>query len=81
MSRRPDLWSALEPAYLPQYSHTAVIVGSAIIVAITVLAPLAAHVFVVSRGRMACRPPPSQAEYPAGDHGDQICPITPFANV
>ena len=42
MSRLPDVWSALEAAHLPQYSHTAVIIGSAIIVALTVLMPLAA---------------------------------------
>jgi hypothetical protein len=42
MSRRPDVWSAVEPAHLPQYSHTAVIVGSVIILAITVLVTLAA---------------------------------------
>ena len=42
MSRRPDVWSAVEPAHLPQYSHTAVIVGSVITLAITVLVTLAA---------------------------------------
>jgi hypothetical protein len=42
MSHRPDLWSAVEPAHLPQYGHTAVIVGSVIIIAITVLLTVAA---------------------------------------
>ncbi|WP_155770547.1 hypothetical protein [Mycobacterium asiaticum] len=36
-----DLWSAVESVHLPQYSHTAVTVGSSIIVVITVLMTVA----------------------------------------
>ena len=37
MSSQPDLWLAVEPAHLPHYSHTAVVVGSVIILSIIVL--------------------------------------------
>jgi len=37
MSSQPDLWLAVEPAHLPHYSHTAVVVGSVIILFIIVL--------------------------------------------
>jgi hypothetical protein len=37
MSSQPDLWLAVEPAHLPQYSYTAVVVGSVIILSIIVL--------------------------------------------
>jgi hypothetical protein len=52
MRSRPDPWLAAGPAYLPQYSHTAVIVGTMIILAIIILvagATLAITWF--SRGR------------------------------
>ena len=37
MGSQPDLWLAVEPAHLPHYSHTAVVVGSVIILSIIVL--------------------------------------------
>ena len=37
MSSPPDLWLAVEPAHLPHYSHTAVVVGTVIILSIIVL--------------------------------------------
>ena len=50
MSHRPNLWSAADAAHLPQYGHTAVVIGSVLIVAITVLVSVAAlAVLVVSR--------------------------------
>jgi hypothetical protein len=42
VSSRPDLWLAVEPAHLPQYSHTAFNVGTMIILAIIVLVAAAA---------------------------------------
>ena len=37
MSGLPDLRLAMDPAHLPHYSHTAVVVGSVIILSIIVL--------------------------------------------
>jgi hypothetical protein len=61
MSQRPDLWSAAEPAHLPQYGHTAIVIGSVLIVAITVLVSVAAlAVLVVSGGGHDSWASPSQ---------------------
>jgi hypothetical protein len=52
MSSRFEVWLALEPAHLPRYSHTAVLVGGVIMLAIMVLVAVAAiAVMWVRRGR------------------------------
>jgi hypothetical protein len=50
MSSRPDAWLAVAPAQLPHYSHTAVMVGTVILLAIIVLVTLAALAVAWSRG-------------------------------
>jgi len=49
MSSRPDLWLAVEPAHLPHYSHTAVVVGTVII--LSLIALMAGITFVWSKRR------------------------------
>jgi len=49
MGSQPDLWLAGEPAELPHYGHTAVNVGSVIILSMIVL--LAGVTFVRSKRR------------------------------
>jgi len=49
MSGRSALWLAVEPAHLPRYSHTGVIVGTLII--LSVIALMAGVAFVWSRRR------------------------------
>jgi hypothetical protein len=52
MSSRLDTRLAVEPAHLPHYSHTAVLVGSVLILTIIVLVAVAAIAVIwVRRGR------------------------------
>jgi hypothetical protein len=58
MTSQPDALLAIEPAHLPQYSHSAVIIGSVIILAIITLVAGVALVIahhLVSPGRTTPR--------------------------
>jgi hypothetical protein len=56
MSNRPEAWLAVQPAHLPHYSHTAVMVGTVILLAIIVLEAVAMLALAVSA--RADDPPP-----------------------
>ena len=51
MSSRPEAWLAVAPAHLPHYSHTAVTVGTVILLAIIVMVTMAALAVALSQGR------------------------------
>jgi len=50
MNSRPAAWLAVAPAHVPHYSHTAVIVGTVILLAIIVWVTLAALAVAWSLG-------------------------------
>jgi hypothetical protein len=50
MSSRPEAWLAVAPAHLPHYSHTAVTVGTVILLAIIVMVTMAALAVALSQG-------------------------------
>jgi len=73
-SSLPAYWLAADPARLPHYSHTAVVVGSVIIVSLIVL--MAGVTFVLSKPEIAeehCRKSQvlSAAEFDSFDHQQQ----------
>lgn len=53
MRSRPDAWLAVQPAHLPHYSHTAVVVGGVIVLTIVVLEALVALAAAVTWSRWA----------------------------
>ncbi|MGD1108685.1 MAG: hypothetical protein ABR885_00075 [Mycobacterium sp.] len=51
MTRQPDALLAVEPAQLPHYTHTAVIVGSVIVLAIIILVAGVTIAIAITRSR------------------------------
>ena len=51
MNNRPEAWLAVAPAHLPHYSHTAVTVGTVILLAVIVMVATAALAVALSQGR------------------------------
>ena len=74
MTSRPNAGLVVQPAHLPHYSHTAVIVGTAMLLAIIVLEALAALAAALSWSRRADDSPPDElGTHLEGDHPTAHC--------
>jgi hypothetical protein len=77
MRGRPDAWLAVQPAHLPHYSHTAVIVGGVIVLTIVVLEALVALAAAVTWSRWADDKPRDESALTSAPPEQRSAPTPP----
>ncbi len=68
MTSPPGSWAAVQPVHLPHYGHTAIVVGTAILLAIIVLEALAALATATSWARRRVDSPQNESALRQGDY-------------